>query len=57
MLCDDLEGLGWAVVGGRLKRERIYVNLRLIHIVVQQKLTSTTLNVCCDKPLQKGWLL
>jgi len=27
-------------VGGRLKREGIYVYLELIHIVVQQKLTQ-----------------
>ena len=38
VLCDDLEG--WhAGVGGRLKREGIYVYLQLIHSVVQQKLT------------------
>ena len=46
MLCDDLhgwnEGLGemrgW--VTGRLKRDRIYVYLWLIHIVVQKKSTQ-----------------
>ena len=32
-------GLGWRV-GGRLKRERRYVCLCLVHIVVQQKLTQ-----------------
>ena len=37
MLCDDLErwNLG---VGGRLKREGMYVSMWLIHVVVQQKL-------------------
>ena len=39
MLCDDLEGWDWGEVGGRLKREGIYVYLWLIHVVVQQKPT------------------
>ena len=32
-------GGGDGVVGGRLKREGIYVYIQLIHLVVQQKLT------------------
>ena len=39
MLCDDLKG--WdGVVGGRLKRERIYKHKRLICVVTEQKLTQ-----------------
>ena len=42
MLCDDLEG--WDREGGREKHEggdmRIYVYVKLIHFVVQQKLTQ-----------------
>ena len=33
VLCDDL-GRGWGV-GGRLKRERIYVHIELMHFRVQ----------------------
>ena len=37
VLCDNLEG--WAGgVGGRVKREGIYVYLQLIHFAIQQKL-------------------
>ena len=40
VLYDDLEGYdGWEVEG-RLKRERIYVEIQLICTVVQQKLTQ-----------------
>ena len=39
MLCDDLEGWDGGL-GGKLKREEIYVFLRLIHVVVQQKLAQ-----------------
>ena len=38
MLCDDLDRWGGGV-GGRSKREGIYVNIELIHFTVQQKLT------------------
>ena len=42
MLCDDLEG--WDREGGREAQEggdmEIYVYIRLIHFVVQQKLTE-----------------
>ena len=39
LLCDDLEG--WNVgLGGRLKREGIYVYVSLIHAVVEQKPTQ-----------------
>ena len=39
MLCDDLEG--WSGrVGGRFKREGMYVYIWLIHDAVQQKLTE-----------------
>ena len=38
VLCDDLEGWNGRM-GGRLKRERMYVYTWLIHDVVQQKLT------------------
>ena len=31
-------GMGVGVIGGRLKREGIYVSIQLIHVVVQQKL-------------------
>ena len=37
MLCDELEG--WEM-GGRSKRERVYVFMEPIHVVVQQKLTQ-----------------
>ena len=39
MLCDE----GWdggLGVGGRLKREGIYLYIQLVHAVVQQKLTQ-----------------
>ena len=39
MLCDDLDGWDGGVEG-RLKREGTHVYLRLIHVVVQQKLTQ-----------------
>ena len=39
MLCDDLEGWDGGM-GGRVKREWIYVYLWLIHTVVQQKPTQ-----------------
>ena len=41
VLCDDLEG--WEVggkVGGKLRKEGIYVYLQLIHRAVWQKLTT-----------------
>ena len=38
-LCDDLEGWDGVSMGGRLKREGIYVYLQVIH-VVQEKLTQ-----------------
>ena len=39
VVCDDPEG--WdGVVGGRSKREGIYVYIQLIHTVVQQELTQ-----------------
>ena len=38
MLYDDLEEWDWGGVGGRLKREGIYVYIYLIHVVIQQKL-------------------
>ena len=38
VLCDDLEG--WdSGVGGRLRREGMYVYIQLIHVAAQQKLT------------------
>ena len=38
MLCDDLEEEGGeGAVGGRVKREEIYVYLWLIYVVVWQK--------------------
>ena len=41
MLCDDeRSGAGGGEVGGRFKRERIYVYLRLIHDVIRQKPTQ-----------------
>ena len=45
MLCDEREegrgeGGGGFGVGGRLKRQEMCVYLRLIHVVVQQKLTQ-----------------
>ena len=39
MLCDDLERWDGGR-GGRLKRERVYVNIQLSHLVAQQKLTQ-----------------
>ena len=40
MLCGDPEGWDGGTVGGRSKREGIYVYIWLIHFVVQQKLTQ-----------------
>ena len=40
MLCDDLQGCDARVRGGQLKREGIYVYIRVIHDAVQQKLTQ-----------------
>ena len=41
MLCDDLVGQdGEAEVGGRPKREGMYVYLEPIHHIVQEKLTQ-----------------
>ena len=40
MLCDDLDGWDGGGLGGRSKREGIYVYIQLIHFVVQQKLTQ-----------------
>ena len=38
MLCDHLDG--WdAGVGGRYKKEGMYVSIQLIHFAVQKKLT------------------
>ena len=39
MLCNDLEGWGGGI-GGRFKREGIYIYIQLILFVVQQKLTQ-----------------
>jgi len=38
MLCDDLDGWDRGM-GGRFKRESIYVYIKLFNFVVQQKLT------------------
>ena len=39
MLCDDLEGWdGDGGVGGRLRREGVYVYIELVHFVAPQKL-------------------
>ena len=41
MLCDNLDGWdGGGGMGGRSKREGIYVYIQLIHFGVQQKLTQ-----------------
>ena len=54
VLCDDPEG--WDG-GGRLKGEGIYVYLRLIHIIVQQKLRkqgkAIILQFKIDQPNEK----
>ena len=42
MLCDELDRWNGGEGGGRLKRERIYVYIRLIHDVVQEKLTQNS---------------
>ena len=40
MLYDDLRaGMGGGV-GGRFKKEEVYVYIQLIHIIVQQELTQ-----------------
>ena len=39
MLCDDIKEWN-AEAKGRVRRERIYVYIELIYIVVQQKLTQ-----------------
>ena len=39
MLCDDREGQGGGGEQGRLKREEVSVYIRLVHFVLQQKLT------------------
>ena len=38
-LCDTLDGWG-GEVGGRFRREGVYVYMELSHLVVQQKLTQ-----------------
>ena len=38
VLCEDLEGWDWGRVGGRSKREGLYVYIQLIHLVIKQKL-------------------
>ena len=40
MLCGDLEGWDEERIGGKLKREQIYVCIELIHFTVEQKLTQ-----------------
>ena len=40
MRCDDLEGWDGEWVGGEFKTEGRYVYIRLIYVVVQQKLTQ-----------------
>ena len=42
VLCDDLEGWDGGGVGGRPKREGIYVYIWLSYVVVQQKLMPHT---------------
>jgi len=42
VLCDEPDRWNGSEVGGRLKRERIYVYIRLIHDVVQQKRTQNS---------------
>ena len=38
--CVDIEGWDGGRVGARLKKEKLYVYLQLIYVVVQQKLTQ-----------------
>ena len=38
MLCDDLEGWDGMGLGGRPRREGIYIYIQLIHFIVQQRL-------------------
>ena len=40
MLCDDLDVWDGAGVGGRSKREGIYLYIQVIHFIAQQKLTQ-----------------
>ena len=40
MLCNDLNGWDGGGVGGRSKQKGIYENIRLIHVIVQQKLAQ-----------------
>ena len=40
VLCDDLEGWDGGRVPGRSKREGTHVYIKLIHFIVQQKLTQ-----------------
>ena len=41
--------VGWGGVGGRLKREEIYVYLQLIHIIIQQKPTQNCKAITLQK--------
>ena len=40
MLYDDLRAGMGGEVGGRFKKEEVYVYIQLIHIIVQQELTQ-----------------
>ena len=40
MLCGDLDEWDGGAVGGRFRREGIYVYIELIHFIVQKKLTQ-----------------
>ena len=40
MLCGDLEGWAGRGIGGRSRREGMWVYIQLIHFVVLQKLLS-----------------
>ena len=40
MLYDDLRAGMGGEVGGRFKKEEVYVDIQLIHIIVQQELTQ-----------------
>ena len=40
MLCDGLEWWNGSRVGGRFRREGIYVYIELIYVIVQQELTQ-----------------
>lgn len=52
VLCDDLGWWGWEAVGG-IKRQRIYVYMKLMNFVVKQKATQYCKVIAIFQSLKK----